>query len=45
MAEYLLRYADPRGQMHEQVTEAANEREARERFAQQGDLVYSVRAK
>ena len=44
MAEYLLRYADPRGQMHEQVTEAANEREARERFAQQGYLVYSVRA-
>jgi len=45
MAEFLLRYADPRGQMHEQVTEASNEREARERLAQQGYLVYSVRSK
>jgi type IV pilus assembly protein PilC len=31
--------------MHELVAEAANEREARERMAQQGFLVYSVRAK
>ncbi len=45
MAEFLLRYADPRGQMHESVAEAASEREARERMAQQGFLVYSVRAK
>lgn len=45
MAEYLLRYADPRGQMHEQVADASSEREARERLAQQGYLVYSVRAK
>ncbi len=45
MAEFLLRYADPRGQMHEQVAEASTEREARERLAQQGYLVYSVRAK
>ena len=45
MAEFVLRYADPRGQMHESVTEAASEREARERMAQQGFLVYSVRAK
>ncbi|MBV8896791.1 MAG: type II secretion system F family protein [Acidobacteriaceae bacterium] len=45
MAEFLLRYADPRGQMHEQVAEATNEREARERLAQQGYLVYSVRTK
>ena len=45
MAEFLLRYADPRGQMHELVTEAATERDARERMAQQGYLVYSVRAK
>ncbi len=45
MAEFLLRYADPRGQMHESTTEAPSEREARERMAQQGFLVYSVRAK
>ena len=45
MAEFLLRYADPRGQMHESTAEAGSEREARERMAQQGYLVYSVRAK
>lgn len=45
MAEFLLRYADGRGQMHEQLAEATNEREARERFSQQGYLVYSVRAR
>ena len=45
MAEFLLRYADPRGQMHESTTEAGSEREARERMAQQGFLVYSVRAR
>ncbi|HEY3938261.1 MAG TPA: type II secretion system F family protein [Bryobacteraceae bacterium] len=45
MADFLLRYADPRGQMHEQVADATNEREARERLTQQGYLVYSVRPK
>ena len=45
MAEFLLRYADARGQVHEQLAEAATERDARERFAQQGFLVYSVRAR
>ncbi|MBV9155663.1 MAG: type II secretion system F family protein, partial [Acidobacteriaceae bacterium] len=45
MAEFVLRYADPRGQMHEQVADAPSEREARERLSQQGYLVYSVRAK
>lgn len=45
MAEFVLRYADPRGQMHEQVTDAPNEREARERLAAQGFLVYSVKPK
>jgi type IV pilus assembly protein PilC len=45
MAEFLLRYADPRGQMHEQVADAATEREARDHLAQQGYLVYSVTPK
>ncbi len=45
MAEFLLRYTDPRGQMHEQVADAASEKEVRNRLAQQGYLVYSVRAK
>ncbi|HLH02142.1 MAG TPA: type II secretion system F family protein [Bryobacteraceae bacterium] len=45
MAEFVLRYADPRGQMHEQVADAASEREARERLQHQGYLVYSVKPK
>ncbi len=45
MAEFVLRYADPRGQMHEQISDAPSEREARERLTSQGFLVYSVRAK
>ncbi len=45
MAEFVLRYADPRGQMHEQTADAPSEREARERLSQQGYLVYSVKAK
>ena len=45
MAEFVLRYADPRGQMHEQIAEAHNEHEGRERLAQRGYLVYSVRSK
>lgn len=45
MADFVLRYADARGQMHEQVADAPTERDARERLSQQGFLVYSVRAK
>lgn len=45
MAQFVLKYADTRGQMHNQVTEAASEQEVRERFSQQGFLVYSVKAK
>lgn len=45
MAEFLLRYADTRGQMHEQVADASNEGEARDRLTQQGFLVYSITPK
>lgn len=43
MAEFVMKYADPRGEMHQQVAEAGSERELRERFSQQGFLVYSVK--
>ncbi|MCS6954288.1 MAG: type II secretion system F family protein [Bryobacterales bacterium] len=43
MAEYVLKYADSRGEIHQEVVEAASEQELRERFTQQGFLVYSVR--
>jgi type IV pilus assembly protein PilC len=43
MAEWVLKYADPSGAVHQQVVEAPSEREVRDRFAQRGMLVYSVR--
>jgi len=43
MAEWTLKYADARGEIHQQVAEAGSERELRDRYTQQGFLVYSVR--
>ena len=43
MAEFVLKYADGRGQIHQQVVAAASEKELRERYSQQGFLVYSVK--
>ncbi|MCS7314920.1 MAG: type II secretion system F family protein [Bryobacterales bacterium] len=45
MAEFVLKYADSRGQIHQQVAEAASEQELRERLTGQGYLVYSIRPK
>lgn len=43
MPEYLLKYADARGQIQQQVAEAGSESELRDRFAQQGFLIYSIK--
>lgn len=43
MPQYALKYADARGEIRQEVVEAASEQEARERLTQQGYLVYSVR--
>jgi len=43
MAEFVLKYADGRGQIHQQVTSAPSEKELRERYSQQGFLIYSVK--
>jgi type IV pilus assembly protein PilC len=43
MAEYVLKYADARGEIHQQVAVAGSEQEVRDRYSQQGFLVYSVR--
>ena len=43
MAEWTLKYADARGAIHQQVAEATSERELRDRFAQQGFLIYSIK--
>lgn len=43
MSEWILKYADARGEIHQQAATAASEQELRERFTQQGMLVYSIR--
>ena len=45
MAEWVLKYADARGQIHNQIVQGATEKELRDRYMQQGYLVYSVRPK
>lgn len=43
MAEWSLKYADARGEMHQQVAEAGSEREIRDRLTRQGFLIYSIK--
>ncbi len=43
MAEFVLKYADPRGEVHQQVAEAGSEKDLRERYQQQGFLIYSIK--
>src|SRR5712671_350845 len=45
MAEFILKYADGRGQIHQQVANAASEKELRERYSQQGFLIYSIKTR
>ncbi len=45
MAEYTIRMADERGHVLEQVELGNSEGEVRERFSQQGFLIYSVKPK
>src|SRR5436853_2657822 len=43
MAEWVLKYADARGEIHQQTANAGTEQEVRERYSQQGFLIYSIR--
>jgi len=43
VAEFVLKYADAEGRVKQQVEAAVSEAELREKYAQQGLLVYSVR--
>ena len=43
MAEFLVKMADERGRVLQQVESGFSEKEVRDRFAQQGFLVYSVK--
>jgi len=43
--EYVCKFADERGQIQEQVEQAASELELRDRYSKQGLLLYSVRSR
>lgn len=45
MAEWTLKYADTRGEIRQQVVEGGTAQELRDKFTQQGFLVYSVKPK
>jgi type IV pilus assembly protein PilC len=45
MAEFVLKYADGRGQIHQQVATATSEKELRERYSAQGFLIYSIKTR
>ncbi len=45
MADFVLKYADVRGQIHQQVVTGGSEKELRDRYTQQGYLVYSVHSR
>jgi len=45
MAEYTIKMADERGQVLEQIENGASEAEIRDRFAQQGYFVYSIKSR
>jgi type IV pilus assembly protein PilC len=45
MADFVLKYADTRGEVHSQVAQGTSAQEIRERFAREGFLVYSVKPK
>jgi len=45
MADFILKYADTRGEVHQQVAKATTEQELRERYTKQGFLIYSIKPK
>jgi len=45
VADYLLKYADAEGGVHERVETAGSEDELRERYASEGLLIYSIAPK
>lgn len=45
MADFVLKYADTRGQIRQQTASAGSEKELRERFTNQGFLIVSIKAR
>ena len=45
MSEFVIKYADSKGEIRQQVAEADSEKDLRDRMSQQGYLIYSVKAR
>src|SRR5436305_5295420 len=45
MSDYILKYADARGEVKQQVAKANSEQELRDRYTKQGFMVYSIKPK
>jgi type IV pilus assembly protein PilC len=45
MSDFILKYADTNGEMHQLTAQAGSEQELREKYTRQGFLVYSVKAR
>src|ERR1051326_8085971 len=45
MPDFVLKYADGRGQIHQQIASAGSEKELREKYSQQGFLIYSIKTR
>src|ERR1035441_10813907 len=45
MSDFILKYADTRGEVHSQMAQGTSAQEVRERYTNQGFLVYSVKPK
>jgi type IV pilus assembly protein PilC len=45
VSDFVLKYADTRGEVHSQMAQGTSAQEIRERYTQQGFLVYSVKPK
>jgi type IV pilus assembly protein PilC len=45
VSEFVIKYADARGEIRQQVAEAASESDLRDRMSQQGYLIYSIKAR
>ncbi len=43
MSQYLCKYADPQGRVHEEVESAESEEELRQRLSDRGFLIYSIK--
>ena len=45
MAQFVLKFADARGKIHQQVEDARSEHDLRDKYSAQGFLIYSIKAK